>query len=161
MSKQTRSLHGTDILDEEVVTALGNGIASETIGREREERLRARVLERIDNTPPNMSLFETIRAAEGDWIEVSPLVEKKILQVDAERGVESYLLRMSAGATVVSHHHDSDELCFVIEGDVTFGEVSLKTGDYHCARQGSEHAEASTVSGALLFLQSGIEQQAR
>ena len=144
-----------EILDAEALDLIGGSIDTAEVDRARIEALRARVMQRIDGEPK--SLFDTIRNTEGDWIEIAPLVEKKVLQVDVERGIESYLLRMHPGASVPQHHHDSDELCYVIEGDVTFGEFSLKSGDYHFARRGTDHGDASTVNGVLLFLQSGID----
>jgi len=96
----------------------------------------------------------TIRADEGQWIEIEPLLERKLLKVDHETGIESYLLRLQPGAAPQRHQHDADELCLVLEGDVSFDDIHLRAGDYHCARKGSWHGRASTVQGALLFLQS-------
>ena len=65
-------------------------------------------------------------------------------------------MKMEAGGRIPAHVHKSDELCCVIEGEVSFGELELRQGDYHFAHQGSRHEDATSVHGCLLFLQSGI-----
>ena len=139
-----------EVLDEATLQLLGASPATVDLPAERMRELRRRVIGSVDD----MSMpFLTIHASEGSWVEVSDLVEKKVLSVDAETGIESYLLRIHPGASPEPHQHESDELCLVLEGDVSFDDVHLKSGDFHFARKGSAHGAASTVNGALLFLQ--------
>lgn len=147
-----------DVLGEDVLALLGSAIASGRHSPARLRRLRDRVMSRIDEAPPaSPSLFDTIRAGEGDWIELQPRIEKKLLHFDEDTGVESYLLRLHPGAEPMSHEHDSDELCVVLEGDFSFGELRLEAGDFHYARKGSRHVDMSTDNGALLFLQARVD----
>ncbi len=144
-----------DMLDIESLELLGNAAARADLGTARISQLRERVMQRIDDEA-KLSSFLTIRAGDGPWIEIGPLMEKKVLHENHETGIESYLLRLRPGASPDGHLHDDDELCIVLEGDVSFDDVHLKVGDYHFARKGSWHGPASTVNGALLFLQSGL-----
>lgn len=144
-------------VDKAFIDCVADNFDTQPADAEQVNRLRARILQRIDDEGDGPSLFDTIRSSEGRWIEILPNVEKKLLNVDTRMGIESYLLRMHPGATAPGHVHEADELCYVIDGDLAFGDIQLGAGDYHFAHKGSRHDEASTVSGTLLFLQSGIE----
>lgn len=128
-----------------VFEAISENIAAPRADAGRVDRLRSRVMSRLD--------FDTIQRDEGEWLEIMPQVYKKSLQFDEARGVESFLLKMEAGGRIPAHVHESDELCCVIEGEVTFGELLLRRGDYHFAHEGSRHQDATTAHGCLLFLQ--------
>lgn len=143
-------------LDQNSLELLGDPAVYAELPIERLAVLRTRVLQRIDNETTPAAAFLTIRSDEGDWIEIAPLVEKKILSIDRDSGTESYLLRLQPGAAPGQHCHDVDELCIVLEGDVSFDDVYLKAGDFHLARKGSSHGVANTVNGAVIFLQSGL-----
>ena len=145
------------VLDSDFVEAIADSFDTEAADEQRVGRLHARVMERIAGVDNGSSLFDTIRSNEGEWIEILPNVQKKLLKVDSEAGTESYLLRMYPSATLPAHAHEADELCYVIEGDLSFGDLDLEAGDYHYAHKGSRHSGANTVNGTLLFLQSGIE----
>ena len=145
------------VLDSDFIEAVADSFDTEAADEHRVGRLRARVMERIDDANNGSSLFDTIRSNEGEWIEILPNVQKKLLMADTEAGTESYLLRLHPNATLPAHVHESDELCYVIEGDLSFGDIYLEAGDYHYAHKGSRHGAVSTISGTLLFLQSGIE----
>ena len=144
------------ILAQESLELLGSTPARAQISAERLARLRRNVMHRVDEDEAANSSYITIRSDDGPWIEIEPLLEKKVLSVDRESGVESYFLRLQPGAAPDRHLHDKDELCVVLEGDVSFDDVHLEAGDFHLARKGSWHERASTVHGALLFLQSGV-----
>ncbi len=142
-------------MDKEVLELLGGAVAGAEIEAEQKLRLRAKVFASLDGPAPGPQPNITVRAGEGDWIEVEPLLEKKVLNID-DKGLESYLLRLHPGAAPISHVHHSDELCIVLEGDVAFDDIRLSVGDCHIARKGSMHGTASTVYGALLFLQAAV-----
>ena len=145
------------VLDREFTDAVADSFDAGAASEQRVSRLHSRIMEQLDDSDEQPSLFETIRSNEGKWIEILPNVEKKILNRDANTGIESYLLRMQPGSTLPVHDHDTDELCYVIEGELSFGDLHLKAGDYHFARKGSRHKPVTTATGTLLFLQSGIE----
>ena len=135
------------VLDQDVLALLGAATLPADLPRDRMQQLRTKVIAKLDADTGLTSPYLTIRANDGTWIELEPLLEKKVLDVD-DNGIESYLLRMQPGATTGRHQHDSDELCIVLEGDVSFDDVHLTVGDCHIARKGSWHGTASTVHGA-------------
>ena len=143
------------VLDKDVLELLGAATAHVDLPDSHMQRLRAQVIGSVDADDEVAAPYLTIRADEGTWIELEPMLHKKVLDVD-ENGIESYLLRLQPGASPSRHLHESDELCIVLEGDVSFDDVHLEVGDCHIARKGSWHGTASTVSGALLFLQAAV-----
>ena len=153
---ESDKLNQDQVLDRDTLELLGSAPALAELPAQRLAQLRDRVLHRIDEEHALSTPYVTIREDDGAWIEVAPLMTKKILNVNQATGIESYLLRLLPGAAPERHQHDEDELCVVLEGDVSFDEIHLKAGDYHYARKGSWHGRASTVHGALLFLQSGV-----
>lgn len=124
------------------------------------QALRNRVMQQIDtdlpDTRPSRPL--TIRADDGDWQTISPFIQKKMLHQDNRLGTQTYLLRVQPGAEDEPHIHLSDEHCLVLEGEISFGDLHLGAGDYHLAPRGSRHERATTRQGALLFIQTGLEQ---
>jgi len=153
---ESGKLNQEQVLDRDTLELLGSAPALAELPAQRLAQLRDRVLRRVDEEQALSTPYVTIRGDEGAWIEIAPLMTKKILNVNRATGIESYLLRLLPGAAPERHQHDQDELCIVLEGDVSFDEIHLKAGDYHYARKGSWHGRASTVHGALLFLQSGV-----
>lgn len=126
----------------------------------RMKSLRDRVMSRLDEQPLfNVSDLLTVKANEGDWQLISDKIRKKLLYIDEKKGLTSYLLRIEPGAKDSPHQHTSDEHCMVLEGDISFGNIHLRAGDYHLAAKGSWHEEAYSEHGALLYIQTGIEQQ--
>lgn len=89
MSKTGLNSESEHVLDDDVIGAIGESLVAAPAADERKERLRGRVLEQIANAPERRSLFDTIREGDGEWIEILPLISKKVLQLDRERGVES------------------------------------------------------------------------
>lgn len=152
---ELRKPNADGVLDRDVLELLGTATAHVELPDSHMQRLRAKVVGSVEVDDEVAAPYLTIRADEGSWIELEPKMHKKVLDVD-ENGIESYLLRLQPGASPGRHLHDSDELCIVLEGDVSFDDVHLKVGDCHIARKGSCHGTANTVSGALLFLQAAV-----
>jgi len=131
----------------------------------RMQSLRSHVMAQIEKqvvekqASPDITALLTVKSDAGDWLQLSDKIRKKTLHIDNDRGVESYLLRIDAGAEDDSHWHTSDEHCLVLEGDISFGNIHLTSGDYHLAPKGSMHENAYSKTGALLFIQTGIGQQ--
>jgi len=145
-----------DILDQETLDLLGSSTSRAEVAGDRMARLRDRVMERIDQESATAAPYVTIREGEGRWIEIAPSMEKKILAVDEQAGTESYLLRMHPDARPDAHRHEKDEICVVLEGDISFDDIHLKAGDFHMARKGTRHGPARTVNGALLYIQGAL-----
>jgi quercetin dioxygenase-like cupin family protein len=94
----------------------------------------------------------TIRADEGAWEKLGDGVERKVLWGAGPNGRVTFLVRVAPGATIQSHEHADDEECYVVSGDLTFDKLTLRAGDYHLARRGIPHAQASSVNGCLLLV---------
>jgi len=152
-----------DVLSEDEVMLLSSDLAEiegVDVQSVRMQSLRSKIMAQVDvhESANNLDLI-TVRADSGDWQEVTDKIRKKVLHIDEKTGVESYLLKIEAGATDAPHIHSTDEHCIVLEGDVSFGDLQLNTGDYHLAPKGSRHDEAHSVHGALLYIQTGLEQR--
>ncbi len=138
-------------LDKTVLNLLAEDQQAADISEDRIARMRKRLLKQI--APQKPVNFITIRADEGEWIEIVPKIYKKVLHLNPSTGQESYLLRAEPGAVAPAHDHDHDELCFVLEGEIELNNISLKTGDYHFAPKGSLHGETRTQTGAVVLMQ--------
>jgi anti-sigma factor ChrR (cupin superfamily) len=92
----------------------------------------------------------TLRATEGEWVMLAPKVELKLLREDAFS--RSFLLRLHPGAVLPPHEHPLEEECYCLEGEVRFGDLVVRAGDYHLAPRGVPHGPMRSRSGALLFL---------
>lgn len=117
---------------------------------ERQAALRERLLERVRG---NLQRFVTVRRDDGVWQALAPDISLKIL--DSDESMQAYLLRLAPGACLPGHPHVHDEMCFVLEGDATLGDVTVGPGDYHLARAGSAHGDVTTRTGCLLLIRSG------
>lgn len=93
-----------------------------------------------------------VRADEGQWQEMCAGVYFKQLFTDSTRNTVTSLLKLQPGAHVPMHRHLGLEECYVIEGDVSANNETLKAGDYTCAMEGSIHHPLTSVNGALLLI---------
>ncbi|MEN8259573.1 MAG: cupin domain-containing protein [Pseudomonadota bacterium] len=143
-------------LDDTLLGLIGASMAPMRLPADRMQPLRERVMARIAKEGGAKPVFNTIRADEGQWVQIAPKIEKKTLHVDHVNGIEAYLLRAEPGAEAPGHVHEADELCLVLEGEVSFDDIHLKAGDYHFAPKGSRHGTARSKTGALIYLQGAI-----
>ena len=65
---------------------------------------------------------------------LTPKVELKLLREDAFS--RSFLLRLHPGAVLPPHEHPLEEECYCLEGEVRFGDLVVRAGDYHLAPPG-------------------------
>ena len=116
--------------------------------------LRERIMARVRAEHP-LTQLRTIRSAEG-WMDFGPGVRFKILHRDENGRANSLLARLEAGAIVPPHLHAANEECLVLEGEITYGDITVRAGDYHFAPKGAAHPALTTRAGALIFLRSGM-----
>lgn len=136
---------GDEALPAPFAQAIAAAIAPVTLAPARRDALRERILVRAG------APFVTVRAADGSWTMLAPGAAIKMLHDDGT--MQAFLLRLDAGACLPAHEHaHSDELCVVLEGTATLGDVTVAAGDYHLARRGSAHGVVRSTSGALLFI---------
>jgi quercetin dioxygenase-like cupin family protein len=120
------------------------------LSAERRERLRRRVLQRAHDQTSEGT--RTLRATEGAWIEIRPLVEVRELCRDDASGMHTSLVRIRPGGVIPAHRHERAEECIVLEGEFRIGAHTLCAGDVHIAAAGSWHEQVSSRNGALVLL---------
>ena len=113
-------------------------------------------IEAAMNVAPRSEINVTIRADEGTWEQLLAGVEKKQLLRDLNSGTETYLLRCAPGTVLPPHHHTMTEECLVISGDISFGGEHYGPGDYLAVAGGTDHPEAFSRGGALLYISGEI-----
>lgn len=122
------------------------------------QRVRARVMREVAAQSQAM-LHTTVRADERPWETIAPGLQRKLLFETAT--AISSLLRLAPGTTVPGHAHPIHEECLVLEGTLKIGQdLVLRQGDFHVGMQGVAHADASTDTGAVVFLREGKPQAA-
>jgi anti-sigma factor ChrR (cupin superfamily) len=114
------------------------------------------VLARIDSEGSHLPGSITLRAGEAGWMRLSEGVTYRVLREDHAIGRRTLLMRMKPGAVYQTHPHDEDEECFVIEGDLHFDDLELRSGDFHVALKGMVHPASRTVNGCLLHITAGL-----
>ncbi|MEM7306860.1 MAG: cupin domain-containing protein [Planctomycetota bacterium] len=111
-------------------------------------------LPRVEHGEPSGVPGVTIvPGAEAGWDpQGTPGVSVRQLFSDPERRSTTTLVRMEPGARFAAHYHAGVEECFVLQGDVRFGERRMTAGDYQVAEPGSVHPEHVTDGGCTLLV---------
>ncbi len=114
------------------------------------DRLRARM-----RTIPSEAVpagMTTLRGSDGEWLPLNPLVQIRVLRVDAAAGNQTVLIRAAAGAVLPRHRHRRDEEFIVLEGQCRIGALVLEAGDAHFTAAGSWHDDVTTDTGVLVLV---------
>lgn len=139
-------------LPRDVENAMFESLGAAPLSAERSEAIRSRLMQRVRHAAtPRLT---TIQAEDGEWRPFLPRVRIKTLQQTGQS--MSYLLRLEPGAILVPHEHPQDEECFVLEGEVRFGDIVARAGAYHLAPKGLAHEAIVSDTGALLYLHGAI-----
>lgn len=141
------------VLTDDVVEALA--LAGPSVVPRDPAALRDRVLARAR---ADLARFVTVRTSDGQWRMLAPGVATKLLHDDG--AMQSFLLRLDAGASLPAHDHAVDELCVVLEGSVRLGDIEVSCGDFHLAVAGSRHGRIVSPGGAVLFLRTRVDEHA-
>ncbi|MEZ5666403.1 MAG: cupin domain-containing protein [Alphaproteobacteria bacterium] len=107
---------------------------------------------RIDAEADWRSATVTVRGDEGAWQPMAPGVEYKRLWRHPDGDRETIIVRVAAGAVYDAHHHSGHEECYIVAGDVRFGDHQLRAGDFHVAQAGVTHPAAASQGGCLLLI---------
>lgn len=103
-----------------------------------------------------------VRSYDSGWAGSGvPGVEIKRLFHDAHTGRTTLLLRMEPGARFPAHLHHDDEQCMVLRGDIGWGELVYREGDFVVMGKATTHPEIHTVEGNLLLIVAGKNEFAR
>ncbi len=130
--------------------SLASAVGPAEIGTEQRDRMRRRILDRARAQTPEGT--RTLRANEGEWIEIMPFVEVRELRRDEESGTHTSLLRMRPGGVIPAHRHEREEEFIILEGECQIGTHRLAAGDAHIAAAGSWHEQVTTRGGVLVLL---------
>ena len=148
----------TEVLDVVALTAISQAVKALEPSPDRKAAMRARIFNRLKDAPPPEGTA-TIRAGEGGWIEVMPLVEMKLLRRDPVNNNQTALWRLKPGAIVPCHAHRLEEECWVVEGEIKIGDHYVRQGDMHIAQPGYDHPPIESACGALLLVRAEISDQ--
>lgn len=86
-------------------------------------------------------------------------VDVRVLAQDVENRTISTLMRLAPGATYPSHLHRGREECFVLEGDLRFGDQVMGEGDHMVAVAGSVHTELTSREGCTALVISCLDDE--
>src|SRR5258708_7521990 len=106
-------------------------IAGQLAPVEPPDALLATIEARIDRDGAQASGRRTLRAAEGEWMELGPGIQIKLLHQDMVGRRQMLLLVADPGAVHPAHMHETDEEIFVVSGDLTIDGEELGPGDFH------------------------------
>ena len=149
-----RKIPDIESLTPEDESLIGGAVQPVELSAEQRDRMRECILKRVKEPAPENTY--TVRAAEGRWIRTSPLSEVKLVRRDWSTNNQSMLVRLAAGAEVITHSHTQEEECVVLEGELQIGEHIFRAGDVHVARPGATHVGMRTRTGCLLYIRSEI-----
>ena len=130
--------------------SLASAVRPAELGAEQRDRMRRRIVDRAREQAPEGT--RTLRANEGDWIQVAPFVEVRELRRDEASGTHTSLMRLRPGGVVPAHRHEREEEFIILEGECQIGTHKLVAGDVHIASAGSWHEQVTTRSGVLVLL---------
>lgn len=116
-----------------------------------------KILDRIEGEGADLPGTLTKRGTTANWFEIGPGIQGRLLHTDRARNQQHLLIRMAPGATYQPHAHDSDEQTLVIEGDLSFGPLGMKAGDFHVATPSSSHPPGRTVNGCLVHVITSLD----
>ncbi|OQX00090.1 MAG: hypothetical protein BWK73_49370 [Thiothrix lacustris] len=157
MDKHDNTFVTPPVLDEDILLLLAECQEEVELSPELNARMRHNVLSKVAQEEAGiLPGFKTIRAAEGEWIEAMPGAHIKILHQEGDSGLLTYLARLAPGFEMHGHPHPFDEECIMLEGELWFGDLHLKAGDYHFAAKGVHHGRLKTETGALAFLKGAL-----
>ena len=114
--------------------------------------VKARLMARLAETAPLPDGFVLSRAADGWITHPLPGIRMKLLAINRARDAATLLIEAAPGATFPPHHHNGDEECYVIAGDVNTLGRRLGPGDFLHADVDTDHGELFTETGALVLL---------
>jgi len=113
--------------------------------------LREKLLARIQQPEPPPGI-QIVRAGQGDWHTLVPGVTAKRLYAESPAGNVALLVRMEPGAKYPPHSHAGVEHCYVLQGELHFGDLVLYPGDYQCAMASTNHRDSHTVNGCMVLI---------
>ncbi len=100
---------------------------------------------------PGTSDIETLKAADGRWIDQGQGVWCKV-SASLPDGKRVYFLRCFPGAVLPAHTHSGWEYAVVLEGSYQIEGRTIRAGDAQLSAANSTHPEITTDAGCLLLV---------
>jgi len=144
----TRPLDNDIEFDESTLVAIAESLEPVTPG----PHVKARLMESLDDDKGMPRGFALSAASEGWFTHPLPGIRMKVLAVNRPGNIATLLIDAAPGARFPEHHHNGDEECYVISGDVNTLGRRLGPGDFLHADEGTDHGELTTETGALVLL---------
>lgn len=138
-------------LPDEIKQALLEAAPEIELAPDRSNAIKDRLLQRVRDS---RTAHLTVRADEGSWESMGPLVDRRVLSDDGD--TRTFIMRLQPGARRPSHSHADQETSYVLQGSVRYGALELKAGDYHEAAPGSAHESVETDTGALVLIRAPV-----
>jgi len=143
-------------LDSKTSAAISDALISNEIPEKLKTSMKQRIFDRIHSKAPDG--ISTIREHEGEWIDVAPKLQMKVLRRDQKLNSQTALWRLEPGAIIPAHEHPVEEECLVVKGEINFGNHVLHEGDFEVVPAGINHMAMESKTGALVLLRSDIPE---
>lgn len=131
-------------------------IATALPPEEPQPALWERITRTLDAELPPVPGAITVRAEAGEWQPLDRGVQIKLLSRDVTRQRQCFLLRLAPGARLRRHQHEQAEECLMLEGDLSFGPLELKAGDFQYLPAGVAHPVGVSRNGCLAFVSGAL-----
>jgi anti-sigma factor ChrR (cupin superfamily) len=95
----------------------------------------------------------------GEWVELLPGIQMKVLHQDVEHSRTTFLARLAPGASYPSHRHMGLEECLVIDGDLHVDGTVLRSGDFTASYYDKVHIDTHSEEGCLLLISSPMNDE--
>jgi len=97
-----------------------------------------------------------VRPYDGLWINGgAPGVDIRRLFRDKATGRTTMLVRMEPGVSFPAHYHHDDEQCYILKGDVRWGDLVYEEGDFVAMSKNTTHPVIHSAGGNLLLIIAG------
>jgi anti-sigma factor ChrR (cupin superfamily) len=121
------------------------------------EGLFAKIEAAIDASGADLPGTVTRRAGAGEWTQVHPGLNIKVLNRIEKLNRQTIMVRLDAGCEYESHEHSQDEEILMISGDLIIGNLVLGPGDFHVAHVGRKHPVHRTKTGCVCVISQAID----
>jgi len=115
--------------------------------------LREKILSQIRPPQPTPELFEFVRGSgDSGWIPMKvPGAFVKLLSIQKEKGYAVVLGKLEPKTYYPPHHHIGAEQIYILQGELSIGDVTLRAGDFHNAKAGSNHGVNYSENGCVIM----------
>jgi len=144
------------VLDSQTTQAISVGLNSNEIPESLKASMKQKILNNIHNQAEQS--ISTIRETEGEWLDVAPKLQMKVLRRDNKLNSQTALWKLEPGAIIPAHEHPVEEECLVIKGEINFADHVLHEGDFEVVPAGINHIEMQSKTGAIVLLRSDIPE---